>query len=465
VDTRDLEGMFLKLSKLQKGKCQYTDTSNAERLLERYGRDIRYCTPWKRWLYWDGRQWRKDAAAEIMARAKEIVREMYEEAYSIEGEWERDQLEKHAMKSEAVRRRKAMVEALSWERPVWVAPEELDCDAWLLNCGNGTVDLRTGMLRPHDRGDYITKIANADYVPGAECPRWRRFIGEAMGGNVALVSFLQRAGGWALTGDTTEQMLFVLHGGGANGKSTFINTMLNLLGDYGVAAASETFMRRRGQEMSNDVARLKGARLVATSEGAEGSCLSEHLVKQMTGNDRVTARFLYGEYFDFEPTFKIFIATNHRPVIEGMDDAIWRRIKLVPFAVTIPPERQDKNLMNSLREEYSGILNWFVEGCLKWQREGLETPPAVEEATRAYRSEMDVVGSFIRDRCEVREGAEARSRELFNEYASWCEENRERAGSERLLAFRLQDLGYVKQRRKDANYWVGIGLSPSAGCS
>ena len=291
-----------------------------------------------------------------MARAKEIVRVMYDEAYSFEGEWERDQLAKHAMKCEGVRRRKAMVEALSWERPVWVSPEELDRDIWLLNCGNGTVDLRTGTLRPHDRSDYITKIANADYVPAAECPRWRRFIGEAMGGNVALVSFLQRAGGWAPSGDTTEQMLFVLHGGGANGKSTFVNTIFNLLGDYGVGAASETFMRRRGQEMSNDVPRLKGTRLVATSEAAEGSRLSEHLIKQMTGNDRLTARFLYGEYLDFEPTFKIFIATNHRPVIEGVDDAIWRRIKLVPFAVTIPADRQDKKLMSSLREEYSGIL-------------------------------------------------------------------------------------------------------------
>ena len=462
MNERDVEAMFLKLSKLQKGKRQYTDTSNAERLLARYGKDIRYCAPWKRWLCWDGKRWRRDDAAEVLARAKEIVREMYSEAYHFESEWEQEQLEKHAMKSEAVRRRKAMVEALSWERPVWVSPEELDRDSWLMNCGNGTIDLRTGILRPQERKDYITKIANADYIPGAECPRWRRFLGEVMGGNVGLVSFLQRAGGWALTGDTTEQMLFVLHGGGANGKSTFVNTLLNLLGDYGMAAASETFMRRAGQDMSNDVARLRGTRLVATSEAAQGSRLSEHLVKQMTGNDRLTARFLYGEYFDFEPTFKIFIATNHRPVIEGMDDAIWRRIKLVPFAVTIPPERQDKNLMSALREEYPGILNWLIEGCLKWQREGLGTPIAVEEATRAYRSEMDVVGSFIRDRCEVREGVETKSRELFRAYAAWCEENRERAGSERLLAFRLQDLGFVKQRRKDGRYWLGIGLEAEA---
>ena len=217
-------------------------------------------------------------------------------------------------------------------------------------------------------------------------------------------------------------------------------------------------MRRAGQEMSNDLARLRGLRMVATSEVAQGSCLSEHLVKQMTGNDRLTARFLYGEYFDFEPTFKIFIATNHRPTIEGTDDAIWRRIKLIPFAVTIPKGRRDRNLTSSFCEEYSGILNWLVEGCLAWQREGLGTPQAVEEATRAYRSDMDVVGSFIRDRCEVREGLSSKSRELFGAYATWCEKNGERAGSERSLAFRLQDLGYAKQRRKDANYWHKIVL-------
>ena len=231
MNERDVEAMFLKLSKLESGKRQHTDTTNAERLLEKFGKDVRYCTPWKKWVCWDGKLWRKDEAWEMHARAKEIVRDMFAQACGIESDWEREQLVKHATRSEGVRGRDAMVKALSWERPVWITPEDFDRDIWLLNCGNGTVDLRTGMLRAHDRNDYITKLANAEYLPGAECPRWRRFLHEVMGGNESLVSFLQRAGGLALTGDTTEQSLFVLHGTGANGKSTFVNTILNLLGD------------------------------------------------------------------------------------------------------------------------------------------------------------------------------------------------------------------------------------------
>ena len=463
MNERDVEAMFVRLSKLESGKRQYTDTSNAERLLEKYGKDIRYCPEWNQWLCWDGKRWRKGKAVEMHARAKQIVRDMYGEACRAESEWEREELEKHAFKCEGLHRRKAMVEALSWEQPVWISPEELDRDIWLLNCGNGTVDLRTGELRPHDRNDYITKIASADYVRDADCPRWKRFLSEVMGGNESLVSFLQRAGGCALTGSTKEQKLFVLHGSGANGKSTFLSTLLNLLGEYGVGARSETFMHRPGRDMSNDIARLMGSRLVATSEAEKGSRLSENLVKQMTGNDRLTARFLYGEYFDFVPTFKIFMATNHRPTVEGTDDAMWRRIKLIPFEVTIPDGRQDQDLLESLEEEYSGILNWLVEGCLAWQREGLGAPEAVKKATKAYRNEMDVVGRFVADRCETGSGLETKSRELFTAFNAWCAQKHERAGSERLLAFRLRDLGYEKKRRKDAHYWLGIGLRKATG--
>jgi len=395
MNVYEREARYLKLSRLQRGERQYTDTSNAERFLKREGGNIRYCSAWKKWLFWDGRRWCTDGNAEIQARAKDVVRDLYEEAKQFDYDWDREELANHAMKTEAVRRRKAMIEAATWEREAWVSPEDLDTDSWLLNCGNGTVDLRTGSMRPAERTDLITKLAQTDYVNDAQCPKWRRFVGEILGGNDGIVSFLQKAAGWALTGDMSEQILFILHGNGANGKSTFVNTLLNLLGDYGMATPTETFMKRSGR-MSNDIARLRGRRLVTTIEADEGNRFSESLVKQITGNDRLTARFLYGEYFDFDPTFKIFIATNHKPVIRGTDHAIWRRIRLVPFSVTFPEKKQDKNLLAALKDEYPGILNWLIEGCLRWQTEGLGAPPAVREATEKYRTEMDVIGSFLR---------------------------------------------------------------------
>jgi putative DNA primase/helicase len=275
-----------------------------------------------------------------------------------------------------------------------------------------------------------------------------------------LMGFLQSAAGWALTGDTSEQTMFILFGSGANGKSTFLNTLMKLLGDYAVAAPTETFMKRNGEQISNDIARLRGTRLVTTTEAEQGRRLSEPLIKQITGNDALTARFLYGEFFDFIPTFKVFMATNHKPLIKGTDYGIWRRIKLIPFTTTITPGKQDKHLEEKLLREGPGILNWLIEGTRRWIEKGLQAPAIITNATEEYRNEMDVLGNFIKECCVQLPEVSIRARELFRAYQEWCVENNERACSERFLSLRLKELGLERSRTAEARFWKGIMLKP-----
>jgi len=437
---------------------QFTDTTNAYRLLTEYGKDIRYNFPWKKWLIWDGRRWKVDDGFLIQHKGLQIVRGIYSELLKTSDYRERIDIEKHAMQSESARRRKALVEVASWIPELNVTTEELDTDTSLLNVMNGTIDLLTGEMREHRPGDLITKIARVEHDAKADCPVWKKFVMEIMDYNTELIRYVQTAAGWAITGDTSEQSMFILHGSGANGKSTFLNTVMNILGDYAIATPTDTFMKRSGEQISNDIARLRGTRFVTTTEAEQGRRLSEPLIKQITGNDPMTARFLYGEYFSFIPTFKIFMATNHKPVIKGTDHGIWRRIKLIPFTEMIPEGRQDKHLEQKLMLEAPGILNWLIEGALRWHREGLDTPPAVNSATNEYREEMDVIGNFIKERCVRQAEGSIRARELFRCYQDWCDENNEHAFSERFLGMRLKEMGLSQKRLGDGRYWQGIQL-------
>jgi putative DNA primase/helicase len=276
-----------------------------------------------------------------------------------------------------------------------------------------------------------------------------------------LIKYIQTAAGWAITGDTSEQSMFILYGSGANGKSTFLNTVMNILGDYAIATQTDTFMKRNGEQISNDIARLRGTRFVTTTEAEQGRRLSEPLIKQITGNDRMTARFLYGEFFNFIPTFKIFMASNHKPVIRGTDHGIWRRIKLIPFTVRISEEQQDKHLEQKLMQEAPGIFNWLVEGALRWRQEGLRTPVIISSATDEYREEMDVIGNFIRERCVKQPEGSIRARELFKCYQDWCDENNEHAVSERFFGLRLKEMGLSQKRYADGRYWQGMAIKAS----
>ena len=321
------ESIYLRLHQFQNGLVQFTDTTNAYRLFAEHGKDIRYNAVWKKWMVWEGTHWSLDDGYLIHDRGLKMIRGIYEELLKTADYRDRLDIEKHAMQSESARRRKALIEVATWIPELNVKTDDLDKDPWLFNVRNGTIDLRTGEIREHNPDDLITRCANVEYDQNADCPVWRKFLMEIMNYNNDLIRFIQNAAGWAITGDTSEQTMFILFGTGANGKSTFLNTVMNLLGDYASATPTQTFMKKSGDQMTNDLARLRGTRFVTTTETEQGRRLSEPLIKQITGNDRITARFLYGEYFNFVPTFKIWMATNHKPVIKGTDHGIWRRIK------------------------------------------------------------------------------------------------------------------------------------------
>jgi putative DNA primase/helicase len=276
--------------------------------------------------------------------------------------------------------------------------------------------------------------------------------------NSELVMFLQTACGWGITGDTSEQVMFILFGSGANGKSTFLNTVQNILGDYAATAQTETFTRQNADKISNDIARLRGTRFVTAAETEQGKRLYEPVIKQITGNDKLTARFLYSEYFSFQPAFKLFMATNHKPNIKGTDYGIWRRIRLIPFTTTVSPENQDMELESKLLREASGILNWLVEGAMRWKRERLVTPELITSATDEYRGEMDVIGNFIKEVCVQYPPASVRVRELFKAYQDWCAENNEYANTERFFSLRLKEMGFKQTRTSEARFWHGVML-------
>ncbi len=435
-----------------------TDMGNAERFAARHGEDLRYVHPWRKWLFWTGSGFAVDDIGEVGRLAKDTTRGIYGESEKPEYAELRTALARHAIQSEARARVVAMVALAQSERGIPVRPDELDADPWLLNVKNGTIDLRTGELREHRREDLITKLAPVEYDPDAAAPAWAAFLERVLPGE-ELGGFIQRAVGYSLTGDTSEQSMFINHGAGNNGKSTFQEALAAALGDYAMRAPTEMLMVRRTGGVPNDVARLKGARFVTASETEEGRRLAESLVKDLTGQDTITARFMRAEFFDFKPTHKLWLSTNHKPEIRGTDNAIWRRIRLVPFNVRIGDDEIDRELPEKLRAELPGILAWAVRGCLDWQRRGgLGEPDEVREATEDYRAEMDVLASFIDDCCAVYPEARATSKALYEAYTTWCEENRESADKKRNFGARLRERGF-ERARGTGNVHVRLGIA------
>jgi putative DNA primase/helicase len=346
-----------------------------------------------------------------------------------------------------------------------ILPEHLDADPWLLNVENGTIDLRTGELHPHRREELITKLAPVVFDAAALCPTWDRFLKRIMGGDRELTDFLRRAAGYALTGDVSAEALFFLVGSGSNGKSKFLGALRELLGDYArslnpnllLASASESANRA-----SPDLMVLRGTRLATCIETAEERALSVATVKQITSTDRIPARALYAETTEFVPTHKLFLATNHRPRVNSADEGTWRRIFLVPFAVTIPEEERDPHLPEKLRAELPGILAWAVSGCLEWQElhggiAGLAAPTRVRQATRSYREEEDVIAPFLADACQLAADARIPKGELFKAYERWAQENKEHAVSARTFGTHVQEVDGVRQGKSgNVRFWTGI---------
>ena len=433
-----------------------TDTGNGRRLVEQHGRDLLYVMSQRKWHIFDGQRWAVDDTGEVTRRAKDTVASMYEEA-KYAGE-QREAVGRWALRSESVRNIDAMIKSASTDEEVRARVQQFDRDQMVLNVANGTIDLNTAKLRPHNRADLTTKLSPVRYDRDAHCPTWLHFLARIFDGDADLISYVQRAVGYSLTASIAEQCLFVLHGGGANGKTTFIETLAALMGDYAVNAPADTLMLRPAGAPSNDLARLRGARLVTAAETDAGGKLAEARIKSLTGGDTITARFLYAEHFDFKLDAKIWLSTNHRPAISGTDHAIWRRIRLIPFDVTIPPDQQDKILPAKLRAELPGILAWAVEGCLRWQREGLTVPAAVEAVTTAYRADQDPLAGWLAACCVVAPDAEATTAALYASYEMWSHLNDEEVMSKKSMAACFTERGFTKKQTKTARMWRGVAL-------
>jgi putative DNA primase/helicase len=441
-------------------RFERSDAGNAELLADLFGGNLRYVHGPNVWRVWAGGRWRADTdgAADrfVLDAAKERLLAAAEipdaKAASDEAKW--------AIGSRSAKRVRDCLTIAGSIHPFTSTPAQYDANPWALNVANGILDLRTGDRRDHDPAAMHSKLAPVEYTPGAECPRWQRFLDEVFAGNADLSDFLRRAVGYSLTGDTREQALFVLHGSGANGKTTLLAVLKRLLGEYQQNADFATFAYAREKQagVRDDLAALAGARLVTASEAAVGMRFSEGRVKQLTGGDPVTCRHLHGRYFDYQPTFKVWLSCNHRPTVRDSSEAFWRRVHLVPFTVSFRG-REDTELLDKLTAEAPGILAWAVLGCLEWQRDGLNPPDAVRAATASYRQEEDVIANFLADRTEAAPGAVTLSKHLTEAYLSWCDANTETPVRRKTFTDALREHGYLPDKASGGvRAWRGVRL-------
>ncbi len=462
-----------------------TDAGNGERIVALYGKDIRYCIEMKRWLVWDGKRWAVDEVNEMRQKGKHMARLLYLQALDAP-ENRRVALERHARASESYAAISNALGQAATEQGIPVSVSDLDQLGMLLNVPNGVLDLSTGKLLPHNREFMITKLCPVPYDPKAKAPRFQAFIEWAMGGNadaeltdktVRLVGFVQRALGSSLTGDVSDRSLFVFHGGGKNGKSTLLTLFRDLLGkDYSSQLIIDTLMSMKNQDSTAraDVADLRGARFVMTSEVEKEHKLSEGKLKMLTAGvgAPIKAKRLYENPYEFPPTHKIFMDCNDRPKVRGTDNGIWDRLKLVPFDVRIAEDEKDKQLPDKLRAELPGVLAWAVRGCLAWKEQGLGDPPEVAEAGQLWREHDDPLKEFLDDCCKIDDAAEGitglfiRTSDLAAGYEWWAKQNRERypLGKEAFTE-RLHSKGFTQSRSrridgKQSRTWEGIELLP-----
>lgn len=440
-----------------------SELGNAERIAWEHGENVKYCVGMD-WLLWNGKKWERDTTKKIERITAQTLRKLFEDADACDDPAEYKKILKWANRCES---RSTRVNSIADLKPILAKPrDDFDKDDYLFNCANGIVDLRTGELCPHDKSKYITQISPVEYDPNAKCPTWEKFLttvfvhenGEP---DNELIGYMQKLIGYTLTGSTKEQSIYFLYGNGSNGKSTFIDAINKLMGEYASTTNTETFIKKNNDSgVNNDIARLTGARYVSASESEDGQQLSESLVKQITGGDKITARFLRQEFFEFTPKFKIFFMTNNKPIIKGSDNGIWRRIKLIPFVAEIPDEKKDRTLGEKLQKELPGILLWAIKGCQKWLREGLTSAEAVAKASNEYREEMDVVQPFINECCTVGPGEKIEAKKLYESYANWAFENKELELHNRQFYKKIVQMGYKKRKgAKNKTYFFGITLA------
>ena len=414
------------VKKIKRNFYSYDDTGNAERFFGSYGDAVRYNFNRKVWHFYDGKVWVVDQQGMIQKLVSDVIVKMKDEPIFVpEGESEEEMqkvFQKHIKSSRSNKSRKNMIEVVQHLIPI--QPHVFDKSLDVFNTQNGYLDLKTGVLHEHHKDKYFTRISPVEYTDKSDCPMWEEFLETIFNGDKSLINYIQAAVGYSLCGSTEEQVMFILYGNGRNGKSVFLNIITELFGNYTANISPDALMTKKANGGANsEIARLDGVRLATTSESSDGDRLAEGLVKQLTGGDTITARFLYGNEFDFTPQFKLWMTTNHKPIIRGTDDGIWRRLAIIPFTKQIPLDKVDKNLTNKLKRELPAIMNWALEGHLKWRSFGLQEPKIVRDQRSDYRKEMDVIECFIDDCCETGKGKQIKSKILYETYRDWAKEN------------------------------------------
>ncbi len=440
----------------------YDDTGNALRFRDANAGLIHYNNVDGCWIYWDGVRWASDENGEIKRRADKMLADMAKDLKEMQDDPAYNAYKKHLSRSRSHRGKEGFIAEARHLEGVPVLPSEMDRAGNAFNVRNCLISLKTGKTAEHDKKYMISKLAPVTYDENAKCPRWDRFIEEITCGDKSLQLYLQRMIGYCMTAYTKEQCMFFLYGNGSNGKSVFVDTIAYMLGEYAASCQPETVMMRdRNNTARGDLARLKGARMVVTSEPNDGCRLDEGIVKQMTGGteNKLTARFLYGREFEFSPEFKIVMSTNYKPVIKGTDNGIWRRVRLIPFTAEFTKENRDPQLTEKLRRELPGILNWAIAGAVGWCKEGLPPCAIIDEAGQEYRSEMDRVQQFLDDCTTRSESSSTQASTLYKCYKAWCSEQGDRfpVGSTK---FFMELKRRFKSRKTEAyNEYIGIKIN------
>ena len=438
----------------------YNDYGNGQRLVDTYASDIRFCNEWRSWMIYNGYRWVEDTYGAMERMAKTIIEQIRDSAYSEEDEKKQKIILSAVSKTGNIKGIKGMIESASTEKIVRISSETFDKNKLLLNFKNGTYDLDENKFNKNKPEDYMSKVINGTYDPAATCPRWEQFISEVMGANENLIKFIQRAIGYSLTGSCKEQKMFIAYGVGSNGKSIMMEILRELLNDYSRNIQAESLMMRDNKSgASGDIARLKGARFVTAKESKEGRKLDEALIKEATGADTITARFLYKDEFEFIPEFKLWLATNHKPEITGQDEGIWRRLILIPFNIQFTDKNgnKDPELLNKLKKEMPGIINWCIKGCSIWQKEGLREPKEIIAAVEEYRSESDGLQQFIDDCLIVGPEECITNKNLTEIYNKWGNTNINTAKFSSLFREKAKEMELTKERKTYGTFWQGIG--------
>lgn len=435
----------------------YDDTGNADRFIDRYGHLYKHSYITNKFYIYDGQKWKVDDRGAIRKLIDEMIESIKNEkvlhSEDVTEEEARETFQKYYKKTRGTQSKKNIMNELMHRKTV--TPDEFDKDDMLLNVANGYVDLTSRELYKHDINKMFSQIANTDYSEKMQPAVWLDFLNDIFAGDKAVIRYIQKALGYSLTGSTREQVMFILFGKGRNGKSIFVETIAEILGDYSNNMQAKSLMVKKNDNVNTDIARLSKARFVTSSEPNEGFRFDEGLIKQITGGDKVTARFLYAEEFEYTPKFKIWVSTNHKPIIRGTDDGIWRRLVLIPFDVQIPEEKVDKDLKYKLLREAPAILNWMAEGAYMWMREGLELPEKLKASSKAYRTEMDVIEQFIEDECKRVDDGRVKANELYSVYKNWANENNAYKMSNKDFGQKMKEK-FKSKRMNTGMYYLGL---------